>query len=431
MLGRNYSEPERITVGAGTNSQDLTLRLTPTATMQGRVLDAQDHPVPDVYLHAERQGFAPILAVSGKDGGYRFENLAPGAYRIVVRVPYATRKKSIERDPETGAIHGYPNSQYYPGVDDAALAGTVALTGGERLDGFDIRLRPAPLVELSGQLVDGITREPLVAGEVELASEPAGRPDETYSRRRVVGENAGFQFDLLTPGRYSLLIYREGAKEASPYVHTIEIGKSGMPDLRVSVPSFGSITGKLIVPEKEKNRGPFRIHFMLPQTLGREVTAGPDGSFVLDKMPPGRWSVLVTWTGYILLDPRGPQDLYVASIRQNGLTRFVTVGEGASAPVEIELSDEVGQISGIVSDEKQRPVAYAFITMTGDRFYRLTTNGEGGFTAKAPPGVYTLSARPRPVELSTENMEACRDHSAKVKVTAGESSFARLELCRP
>jgi hypothetical protein len=111
-VGSNYSEPERITVGAGTNSQDLTLRLTPTATMQGRVLDAQDHPVPDVYLHAERQGFAPIRAVSGKDGGYRFENLAPGAYRIVVRVPYATRKKSIERDPETGAIHGYPNSQY-------------------------------------------------------------------------------------------------------------------------------------------------------------------------------------------------------------------------------------------------------------------------------------------------------------------------------
>src|SRR6185436_13475946 len=153
-------------------------------------------------------------AVSEKDGSYRFENLAPGAYRIVARVPYSTRKKAIERDPETGAIHGYPNSQYYPGVDDPALASTVALTGGERLDGFDIRLRPTLLVELSGQLVDGVSREPLVTGEVELASEPAGRPDETYARLRVVGENAGFKFDLLTPGRYSLLVYRDGVKDA-------------------------------------------------------------------------------------------------------------------------------------------------------------------------------------------------------------------------
>ena len=81
-------------------------------------------------------------------------------------------------------------------------------------------------------------------------------------------------------------------------------------------------------------------------------------------------------------------------------------------------------INGTVAD------AVVFIHGEGRR-RRLTTAGDGGFTAKLPPGVYTIGAWPPGVELPEDLESACGNQSAKLKVTIGESSLARLELCKP
>src|SRR5712692_4443541 len=209
-VGSDYAggKIEHVSLVRGAAPERLNLELTPTATIEGRILDEEERPLKGVRLYARRKlRFAPsIPAESDEEGRYRLKYLAPGDYEIAVRVPYANRRETVKRDPETGATYGYVNSQYYPGVDDARMAGVVSAGPGMRLGGFDIRLRRTRLVELKGRVLDRVTGEALRGGEVELSPESQGLTDETYERRRVRSDGA-FRFDLLQPGRYSLLIY--------------------------------------------------------------------------------------------------------------------------------------------------------------------------------------------------------------------------------
>lgn len=426
-VGSNYSGGATKIVVASPSPHKLLLTLVPTAAIEGRILDAHDKPVANAYIYAGPPESA-ISAESDQHGRYRIEYLAPGDYRITIGLPYRTRGKTVERDPKTGDIYGYPGVQYYPGTDDPAAAGVVSLAAGINLAGFDMRLRRIRLSDLRGQIIDAVTREPLMTGDVELTPD-IGFSDETHARRAVGREDAGFRFELLRPGRYALLIYRDRSKDSSPYVHQIDLGAAGIANLRVSVPSFGSVSGKLIMPEKAKSRGPFRVTLARAKMPFREAQVGTDGSFEFDNMPPGRWSVQIEWPKSFL-----QQDLYIASIRQNGLTDSVMIGEGSSSPIEIDLSDQLGQLSGTVAGEDNHPVSGARILVSPALFpFQITANRDGYFVTKLPPGDYTLSAWPETTAFShlpAEKTRACGDRILKVKVAAGASSFIRLSPCK-
>jgi len=349
------------------------------------------------------------------------------------------RRNSIEQDPETGTPRGYPHSQYYPGVSDPALAVVVPLAGGGSLAGFDIHLRRGPLVNMSGHVVDGLTNEPFFSATVELVPESGRLTDETFMRRQTKLKTGGFQFESITPGTYALLISYQSSSRSSLYVRQVDVGAGGIEDLRVSVPQLGSISGRVITPERSKDPRKFTIFATAKYQSRREVSVSADGSFRVDEIPPGIWSIGIASTNGILYNG----EVYVASIRQNGssvdqngLVGTVTIGEGAGAQVEIELSDQVGWVTGKVSDDDQRPVEGALVALasSGRPPYQIVTNQSGGFSVKLPPESYSVSAWPRRTDigqLPAEKSHACGDRVANVQVTAGVSTFAQLRMCKP
>ena len=276
---------------AGTDPAKLTVDLVPTGAIEGRVLDEDGKPLKGVLLYAERDNAPSLLAVSENGGAFRLDALAPDSYHIVVRVPYPLRRETARQNAGTGEKEGYANTQYFPGVEDAAAAALVTVAPGTVVGGFDIRLKRMPLVELSGRVLASGSRVPLAGAEVELAPASGGLTDSTFERRSVSAEGA-FHFDLIRPGRYSLIVHRRAGDRESPHASSLEVGARGLQDFLETVPALTRIEGRVIVPpDKAAEWGGQKV--VLRASIAgvdtREALTSDDGRFVFDAVAPGEW----------------------------------------------------------------------------------------------------------------------------------------------
>jgi hypothetical protein len=92
--------------GSGTPSSGLVAEpALPPVKVHGALVDGDRHPVVDVsVLLVALQGTRLYQAVSGTDGGFTIEGVAPGRYRAVIRSPghMPVDLKSVEVHPEAG-----------------------------------------------------------------------------------------------------------------------------------------------------------------------------------------------------------------------------------------------------------------------------------------------------------------------------------------
>jgi hypothetical protein len=421
-VGSDYDRRQVVQVNLKSDltPERVTFRLLPTATVDGLLLDEEKRPLDGVHLYAQRRaGGLPLLATTENGGRFILEHLRPGDYTLEVRVPYSLRKRFLKRT-ETGELLGYANSQFYPGVNDAALAAPLSLPAGTHLRDLHIRLQRSPLVGLTGRLIDGAKQEPLAGAEVELDPLSGGLTDETYSRRTVRGQRAAFSFELIQPGRYSVLVYRDSARTTLPYVVPLDLGVAGEPDLRIAVPPSQRIDGK--------------VHGLSAEvmTIGfagasQEVRVGADGDFHLDDVPPGRWPLDVRAGGLVLVDANTFRHrLYVAKLRfgsQAGMP--LVLSDSGNPTLEIWLSDQSGTLAGTIQedDERLRNAAVVLVRGAGG-LYRLAPAQDGTFVAKnLPPGEYRVTA------LAGDAEDACGDRTVTAKVAHGATSAVQLRLC--
>lgn len=362
-----------------------------------------------------------MLAVSEAGGQFKMENLPPDPYRIQMVVPYALRERSVKRDGEE--VAGYPNAQFYPGVEDATAAAVIPVEPGVVLNGFDIRLKRVPLVEFSGRVVDGPTHGPLRGGEVELA--PAGGlRDSTYDRR-AVGADGGFRFDLIRPGRYALLVYRSKGDKQSPFVANVEVGRSGLRDFEEMVPVPVRLSGRVIVPEaKAAEWGAVQVILARRGEGGvaqRESAVGADGAFGFEDVMPGEWGLYVS-------PVRGlSRAWYVKGMRANGQPvppGRLRVAEGENAPVEIVLGEDAATLAGVVSSSPAMVVVRGEAGIVASQ----TASGEGAFAITGlAPGEYRVIALPPREALSPS--ENCLTKAVKVVLGSSERRVVGLETC--
>jgi hypothetical protein len=421
-VGSDYDRRQiaQVNLKSDATPERVTFHLLPTATVDGLLLDEEKRPLDGVHLYAQRRaGGLPLLATTENGGRFILEHLRPGDYTLEVRVPYSVRKRLLKRKA-TGELLGYANSQFYPGVDDAALAAPLPLPPGTDLRDLHIRLQRSLLVGLTGRLLDGVTQEPLAGAEVELEPASGGLTDETYSRRSVRGPRAEFSFELIQPGRYSVLVYRDSARTTLPYVVPLDLGVVGEPDLRIAVPPSQRIDGKVHGLDDEA------VTIGLGST-SREVRVGADGSFHLDDVPPGRWWLGVQAGGLVRIGSNALRyRLYVAKLQFGSQTSMpLVVSESGNPTLEIWLSDQSGTLAGAIQEDDQRLRNAAVVLVRGaGGLYRLTPAQDGSFVAKnLPPGEYQVTA------VTGDAEDACRDRAVTVKVAHGTTSVVQLRLC--
>lgn len=378
---------------AGDAKDDLQLKLTPTGAILGRVLDADGNPMQDVRLDAEGGGnmYSRGMgnAMTDAKGQFRLGGLAPGRYRVQATVPSMGPAVPEIRTDGTSEVDYAPT--YYPNAIDQRGAARVQVQPGADLTGVDIHLQRWNPVRVSGA-VDGIPAgtEP---NRVQVrASRDLGQGRSMTSGFAIVGADGSFQLWRLTPGKWRLQAIapsETGLLQSAPV--EVEVAETNVVGVQLRlVPPFdvagqvvfpdgsttppappptdggggrggGVVSGALVGRQFGGRSGAPPIQVTLQEmnrfASPRPAQVGPDGTFKLTGVGPGRYRVMVSTVGFV-------QSLELGSVVTDGA--ILDLGNGAGgAPLTIRLSNNGADLSGTVSDDKG-PVANARVMLVGD-----------------------------------------------------------------
>lgn len=121
---------------SGSGCRESDIQVFASGSIQGRVLDSMDRPLPSVLVYIvpaavkqlpkRRQRYGES---QGKKGYFEFVHIPPGEYLVFV-------------DPSDMPTAGSPSRKtFYPGVHDRSKATVITLRAGEEIQNVDIRLR--------------------------------------------------------------------------------------------------------------------------------------------------------------------------------------------------------------------------------------------------------------------------------------------------
>jgi len=342
---------------------------------------------------------------SGGDGTFSIHGVAPGEYALTVRhTGYATERVDPVKVPETGA----------PALIE------VTLTLGAVISGRVVRR--------SGAGAEGFF----------VAATGTGRPrfDGNATPPQQTGYDGSFTVDGLKPGQsYDLQLF--GPTGVVDGKHGIVAPAS---EVEITVAGLGRITGTALDArdghpltdfqvsyEPDRGGGGARIAMFIGRNSGGGSTGGlgqpvavhtADGSFTLEDIPAGTWSVVVTAKGY-----------------QTARTASVTVEEGDTrAGIEVRVAKGL-VVKGHVADSSSgAAVANASVALNqtgsspgpgamileatnGD----VTTDADGRFEIEGvAPGKQTLHVTHPDYTDATQAVEVAADGATvEVRMTQG------------
>ncbi len=390
---------DRVTLKPGENRRDLNLKLTPTGAISGRVTGAGGEPMAFVQVTGiGRSGEFP--ARTDEKGEFRIGGLRPGKYRVRAS-PFDPPLPPEIRTDGTTETHYVPT--YYPNSIERRSGARVQVSAGRETGGIEIALASMPIVCVSGR-VSGI---PPGTEHVYLSSRAA----DGLGKSVAVQPDGSFQLWRSVPGRHTLVAVSygpDGENMRSGPVE-IEVGAANIENVEpVLIPPF-DISGRVQIEDASVQEtaargraGPVRepalslepFDRMGPGVKAAGISA--DGSFKLEKVPPGRFRVrLFGRPGYVRAMRLGEMDI-------DGAVLDVRHGSGG-AELLVFVSTETGELSGTIRDENGNPVAatVALLSFEADdvRSWPVTfaTSGEKGEykLRQIAPGRYKVVVLPK------------------------------------
>src|SRR6185369_2873303 len=101
-----------------------------------------------------------------------------------------------------------------------------------------------------------------------------------------------------------------------PFVVPIQVGNAGLSDLNLPVPPFQTIHGTVKLPDPQATWTGSLSVILLGMQAGSHAKSVPiaaDGSFALERVPPGQWRL--DWRDNDLRLPPSGRKLHVAAAR--------------------------------------------------------------------------------------------------------------------
>ena len=402
-----------INLAAGQVLKDITIHLTVTGNIGGRLVDSEGRAavgVPLLLLKAiYNQNGQRIYQNAGNArtndrGEYRFYWITPGRYYVVggsaaTNFTFGNSNSSPNEPGDTYVL------TYYPGVNDVSRATAIDVKPGSNI-ALDFVTPRQQLYSISGKVVDS---NPVAAANATLPSVTLSLAAQTLTGQSVVftmdqaydPATGNFTMRDVLPGSYVL------QAASAPYSTAripIEVTNANLEGVPVVMDSGVTINGRIIVeggdmPAANTLRVQMRLvtnglqNFVgfSPSTGG-----GADGTFTLPGVLGGQYRVIAPPS----------QDFYVKEIRydrNDALNNPIEVSRrnSDSGTMEIVISRNVGQVDGVISDERSQPVPGVQAVLVPDgvnrtrtELYRTaTTDQTGRFIMRGvAPGDYKLFA---------------------------------------
>ncbi|HTF22409.1 MAG TPA: carboxypeptidase regulatory-like domain-containing protein [Candidatus Limnocylindria bacterium] len=395
-----------IVTGAGFDTGNLVLRLTPLALLGGKVIDEWGDPVRNarvmLYVENHQAGMNRITPAGGgstdDQGSYEFATLTPGNYYLSVAAKpwYAVHPVS---SPGEGAGNSPPGvarsldvaypTTYYNGATDTDGATAISIQGGDHLQA-DIHVNPVPALHLVFHVPND--------GQQGF-SMPVFQKRVFDSMEYVQSEGAQsvapgvYELTGVPAGRYSVRLQepKSGQLQQSSEMNLVKDGQE--LDTSRSEPT-ATVKLSVQMPRQE----PFPKQFSLALQDSRRQTVafksvGVAGEATFEDIPAGKYTILV-------FSPTKPYS--VARAWSEGVEisgHELNVTPGASLNLAVFLVGGVVTVEGFAK-RGDKPVAGVMVALVPkdpeshlEMFRRDQSDFDGSFVLRGViPGLYTIVA---------------------------------------
>lgn len=293
-----------------------------SVALDGFVRDPEGNPVPGVVVHAQATEdplAAPLIAVSGADGGFGFTDASPE--------PMLVRAEAEGQPPVEGLVT--------PGKEPIVLIVEPGVAVAGRVIGTDGQPVPAATVIV-------VRREGVV--------------DRFVTTRSVLDPRGAFELRLKA-GEYRIHATAPGRAPGEPQDVTIA---DGARPLTLSVPDGGSVSGT-VRASTDKAPIPYaRVMLEAPWIGASALPANPgtvtgdDGAFLLTGLPPGRATLTLgagnhhprLLGGLVIEDGKtlGPLEVLLTPLQPGEEPKLELAGIG----VKISPAEAALQIDGVI-----------------------------------------------------------------------------------
>ena len=405
---------------------EITLKLIGTATIRGRVLDAEGKPKAEAFVLllrivydglGHRTWFPLDQDITNEAGEYRIAQVARGEYYL----------QTFQRRPSQGPSRtGNATTTFFPATTDGAAAAAVVVKEDDEIVA-DIRERAAETYSVSGQVIRDLPESAAQARiMMRLTPHNAAAPLDPLGVTPLALPAGDDRFEItgVTPGIYDLraIAIANGTDEYRTEM-VVQVRDRNVDNVKMTLHPGVDITGRLIVEgdgqgiafprrrpaQEEKPPNILRVNLyrkdgvILPLlTFVGVLSDDPAGtSFKIANVPEGEYVVSASQSSVL------PFSTYVADIRSGAQSVFdqgIAVG---SSPVALDfiVRSNGGTIQGTITGLGRTPVIAVLVPAPPRRqnptlYTSLLKTETGALTAESgnftlhgvPPGNYKLFA---------------------------------------
>jgi len=397
-----------LTLSSGQAIRDLKMVLTPAANLSGRIVDESGQPAIGMSLTLMKAAYNQYglrtfqsagTATTNDRGEYRIYFVTPGRYYLSggttpgpTIVSTTSRIGPSPNDP----LENYAFT-YYPGVSNLDQALAIDIRAGSEV-AIDFAVARTQLYTVRGRLTDAATNRPPSTVNIAIAYQTVmGQSGMSMVGPLYDSASGNFEVRSLLPGSYLLQITSVSGSARLPVeVVNRDLEVSAVIRNGVSVAGIVRVEGGTLPSALQR----IQLRPIIDGVVSLIGTtpsapAAADGTFKLNNVPPGEYQISI---------PSMP-DYFVKEIRfdrNDALSRPLVVPDAGTeaSSLEIVLSPNVGQIDGIITDERTQPVSGIQAVLVPDKnrdrtelFKAITSDQAGHFVMKGvAPGDYKLFA---------------------------------------
>ena len=392
---------------SGQAANNLVVRLTPAASLSGRVRDAAEQPLAGITMLLLRRSYdtdgSKLLSVAASArtddrGDYRIYWVTPGRYLVMALGTNSGPLASLLRMPpldNPNMTQDTYSTLYYPGVTASDAAGSIDLQPGVEVAAIDFNLARQALYHIRGRVIDPRTGQGPAAVQISVGS-ASGFSYNSNSYNRLTG---AFDIGDLIPLDYVLKFTSNGAGGLTGSV-TVHIADSDVNDMTVALGGSVSLGGRVSTDSSSLTlRSPTRVRLNYG---GHGPNAGQpyadklinqDGTFALQNLAAGEYEAVVSPL---------PPNSYLKEVRYGGLDilgkSFKLTGS-ATDSLAIVVGSRPADVEGVAIDNNLQPAVNVQVVLVPGRrdrtdlFKATKTDSAGRFRLSGlAPDDYKLFA---------------------------------------